>query len=147
MRILKAFNEYLKEGIAKKVTADYERAKNLQAESGRKNKSLKERIEKIGVKNENANDYVECCYDIIMYLLRAKMYIDGYTTGGKGAHEAEVAYMRMLGFDEKDVRLMDELRYFRNGIMYYGSAMDKEYAEKVIAFTKRLVPKLDRILK
>ena len=47
-----------------------------------------------------------------MELIRAKVLIDGYATA---SHEAEVSYMRNLGFSEHDVRFMDELRYHRNG--------------------------------
>lgn len=147
MRTLKIFKEYESEGIAKKVTPDNERARNLISESDRKKISLNEQIEKIGIKDENANDYIENCYDIIIYLLRAKMYQDGYTTSGQGAHEAEVAYMRILKIPEKEVQFMNQLRYYRNGILYYGTRMDKEYAEKVIEYTNKIIPKIKKTLK
>lgn len=53
-------------------------------------------------------------------------------------HEAEVAYLRVIEFDEKDVQFADQMRYFRNGMLYYGTLLDKEYAEKIIEFTKRI---------
>jgi len=146
MKGLKFFEEYIKEGIAKQIKVDKERAKSLIAESERKIISLKEREEKLGVKDENANDYVEYCYDIIMHLIRAKLYFAGYSTRGQGAHEAEVAYLRTLGFTEKEVQFADQMRYFRNGILYYGTSLDKEYAEKVIIFTKNLYPKLKQLV-
>lgn len=146
MRVLKQFEEYIQEKIAKRVTKNNERAKSLASESERKLLSLHERLEKIGIKNENANDYVEYCYDIIMHLIRAKLYIDGYSTSGRGAHEAEVAYLRILKFAEEDVQFGDEMRYFRNGILYYGTTLDKEYAEKVVAFTKRIYQQLKEIV-
>jgi hypothetical protein len=146
MRILKSFQDCLNEGIAKKITQDNERAKNLAKESQRKNNSLKEQIEKIGIKEENANDYVEYCYDIIIYLIRAKMYKDGYNANGQGAHEAEVSYLRVLKVDEKEVQFMNELRYYRNGILYYGTRMDKEYAMKVIDYSKKILPKLKEMI-
>ena len=115
-------------------------------ESERKMLSLKERLEKLGIKNENANDYIEYCYDIIMHLVRAKMYLDGYYSSGQGAHEAEVSYLKVLGFDEKEVQFADQMRYFRNGILYYGTTLDDEYAKKVIEFTKKIYPKLKMII-
>ncbi len=142
MRILKQFNEYIKEGKARKNTPDNERAKNLIIESKRKQASMKEQIEKIGVKDDNANDYVEYCYDIILYLIRAKMYKQGYSASGEGAHEAEVSFMRTLNIEEKDVQFMNQLRYYRNGILYYGTVMDKEYAEKTIQYTEKITKKL-----
>ncbi len=68
MRILKQFEEYIQEGVVRKVMINRERAKSLFIESERKMRSLKERLEKLGVKNENAGDYIEYCYDIIMHL-------------------------------------------------------------------------------
>ena len=146
MKALKHFNEFIAEGVIRKITPDKERAKSLVAESKRKIYSLQEQVEKIGIKDENSNDYVEYCYNIIMYLLRAKLYLKGYSSGGQGAHEAEVSYMGILGFDEKDVQFMDNIRYFRNGILYYGTSLDAEYAEKCIEFTKRIAAKLNKIM-
>lgn len=142
MNALRLFEEYVQEGIARKASINAERAKSLIAESERKMLSLKEWLEKIGVRNENANDYVEYCYDILLALIRARLHLDGYSTGGQGAHEAEVSYLRIMGFAEKDVRFADEMRHFRNRILYIGSFLDAEYAEKVIAFTQRIYPKL-----
>src|SRR3989338_4055105 len=132
MRSVKSFEEYIQTGVMKQVTINNERARSLSSESARKLGSLKESLEKIGIKKENANDYVEDCYDILMYLLRAKLYQEGYSSSGMGAHEAEVSYLRILGFSEKEFHFMDQLRYFRNGILYYGIPLDSEYAEKVI---------------
>ena len=81
-----------------------------------------------------------------MYLIRAKLYLKGYNASGQGAHEAEISYLKILGFAEKDIQFADQMRYFRNGILYYGTALDKEYAEKVIEFTKSISPKLKNIL-
>ena len=114
MRNLKLFEEYIREGIVKRIRANNERAKSLVIESERKMSSLKERLEKIGIKNENANDYVEYCYDLMMHTVRAKLYLEGYYASGQGAHEAEVSYLRILGFTEKEVQFADQLRYFRN---------------------------------
>ncbi len=146
MRIVKLFEEFANEGIVKTVTPNKGRARSLVAESERKMRSLQEHLAKIGVKEDNANDYVEYCYDIVMYLLRAKLYLEGYSASGTGAHEAEVAYMRTLGFDEKDVQFADQMRYFRNGILYYGTVLDKEYAEKCIEFANSMFKKLKSIL-
>ncbi len=95
-------------------------------------------IQKIKLNEVNANFFVKPGYDILMELIRAKMLLEGYTTSGFGAHEAEVSYMRVLGFDERDVQFADQLRFFRNGMLYYGPVLDREYAERVIEFTKRI---------
>lgn len=147
MRLLKLFDEYIYEGIVKKVNINKERARSLLVESERKMFSLKERLQKLGIKNENANDYVEYCYDIIMHLIRAKLYFEGYSTSGQGAHEAEVSYFRKLGFAEKEVQFADQMRYFRNGILYYGTSLDGEYARKVVDFIEKIYPKLREMVK
>ncbi len=70
------------------------------------------------------------------------MLIWGFNSSGQGAHEAEVSYLRELNFKEQDVQFADQIRYFRNGMLYYGTLLDKEYAEKVINFTRRIYSEL-----
>ncbi len=147
MRTLKLFSEYVQESIVKRIKVNKERAKSLLVESERKMASLKERLEKIGIRDENANDYVEYCYDLMMNVVRAKLYLEGYCAIGQGAHEAEVSYLRMLGFTEKEIQFADQLRYFRNGILYYGTSLDAEYAEKVLEFVNDVCPRLKQLVK
>ena len=147
MRHLKPFEDFIKDGIVKKVSINSERAKSLISESERKMRSIKMQLEKIGVIEDNANDYVEHCFDSLMNLIRAKLYLKGYAASGAGAHEAEVSYLRELGFTEKDIQFADQLRYFRNGILYYGTLLDKEYADKALEFTKKTHPQLKELLK
>ncbi|MFH1399049.1 MAG: hypothetical protein ABIG95_02975 [Candidatus Woesearchaeota archaeon] len=139
---MKSFHEYVKEGTMKRISPDIQRAKSLQLEAERKLHSLKEKIGKVGIRDDNANDYVEYCYDIIMVLIRAVLYTKGYSSGGAGAHEAEVSYLLDFGFSENEVDFADKLRYFRNGILYYGKRFDKDYALRVIAYTKRVNSKI-----
>ena len=147
MRPLKQFDDYLKEGIVKRISKDRERAKSLIKESERKMRSLKVQLEKVGIYEDNANDYVEYCYDALMNLVRAKLYFKGYAASGHGAHEAEVAYLRELGFTENDVQFANQLRFFRNGILYYGTSIDKEYAEQALKFIKKAQPKVRAAIK
>ena len=142
MRTIKSFDEFIDEGIVRKITPDNERSESLKSEADRKFGLLNENIKKNGVDNNNANDYVEYCYNIIMFLIRAEMFKSGYSSSGQGSHEAEVAFTKNLGFNDTDIRFLDQLRYFRNGILYYGKRFDKEYAEKVIEFTKITYKKL-----
>ncbi len=78
-------------------------------------------IQKIKLSDSNANSFVKSCYDILMELIRARMILEGYNASGFGAHEAEVSYMRILGFNENDVQFTDQIRFFRNGMLYYGT--------------------------
>ncbi len=73
------------------------------------------------------------------------MLLEGYNAAGQGAHEAEVSYLRVLNFKETDIQFANQLRYFRNGMLYYGTILDQEYAEKVIDFTKKNYIKIKKI--
>ncbi len=145
MKPLKTFDDYVKEGTVKKQSSDKMRARSLIAESGDSYKILLSFIEKMCLGDDNANHVIKNAYDILMELMRAKMLSDGFNTTGKGAHEAEVSYMAKIGFSSKDVDFANDLRYFRNGIMYYGKKFDKAYAEKVLEFLKRVYPLLKKM--
>jgi hypothetical protein len=145
MMPLKTFDEYVKEGTTRKQSPDKLRARFLITESKESYDVLIYFIEKIGLIDSNANYVIKNAYDIIMELIRAKMLSDGFSTTGKGAHEAEVSYMAKIGFGAKDVDFANELRYFRNGILYYGKKFDKEYATKVLAFLKRIYPSVRKM--
>ena len=146
MNRVRDFEECIMLGVVKVQKPDNSRAEFLVKASGQSYVNLMEKIDKIGIKKSNANDFVRDCYDILMEIIRAKMLLDGYNASGFGAHEAEVSYMRKLNFEEKDIQFADQIRYFRNGILYYGEILDKEYAEKVISFTKQSYIKLKSIL-
>ena len=80
--------------------------------------------------------------DIIIYLIRAKMLSKGYNASGFSAHESEVAYLKNLSFNDIEINFINQLRYFRNGIMYYGKRFDKEYAEKILNFINKIKKRL-----
>ena len=142
MRPVREFESFIREGVAVRRSPDYNRAKSLAMESEDSYRFLMDIVEKMGVKESNANNIIKDAYDVIMELVRAKMLIVGFDASGQGAHEAEVSYMRNLGFSEGDVRFADQLRYFRNGITYYGKKFDKVYAENVLKFLEKARAKL-----
>ena len=137
---IKKFNEYLVLGIVKKRTPDLERAESLINEAKKKKDFIELVILKIPEKQLSANFIVDSCYDVLIETIRAKMLINGYNTDN--SHEAEVSYLEKLDFAEADIKFMDELRYYRNGIKYYGKVMDLEYAQKVLKFMEKMSGKL-----
>ena len=147
MRIVRKFEMFISEGIVKKQFPDISRANFLSKESERSHKFLKKIITDYSPTDENANSIVRLCYDILMELIRAVMLKNGFNSSGQGAHEAEVSYLRELRFNESDVMFADQLRYFRNGIVYYGKILDAEYAKQVIDFLEKMYPELKNILK
>ena len=134
MKDLRDFEEFIKKGIIKKQSPDKSRAEFLFKEAENNYSFLLQLLEKFEITDENANSIIKSCYDILMEIIRAKMLLDGYNASGFDAHKAEVAYLRVLGFEENDVKFADKIRYYRNGMIYYGKAFDKEYAEKVLDF-------------
>lgn len=142
MRLLRPFEEFLKDGTVRKRSPDTGRARSLIEESERRSRFLGEMLDKMGLSDDNANYFIENSYDILIELLRARLLSEGFDSSGKGAHEAEVAYMKRIGFSESDVRFMNDLRYFRNGIKYYGKIFDKEYGKRVLEFLKRAYSRL-----
>lgn len=142
---MRSFHEYEKTGIVTKRTPQTARAQSLLDEASQRKQFLEDIEKNIPLTNSNANYFIENVYDILVELSRAKLIIDGYYASGKGAHEAEIAYLIILGFSEKDVRMFDKLRERRNGIKYYGEECDADYARRVIAFCKQMYPKLRKL--
>ncbi len=145
MSAVRNFEEFVKLNIVKKQSIDRSRAGFLIKESEKDFSALQVIVRKVGVNDATANTFARACYDILMELIRAKMLLEGYNASGFGAHEAEVAFLRILKFNENDVQFADQLRYFRNGMLYYGTMLDAEYTEKVLAFTNRIYPKLKQM--
>ncbi len=138
MKPLRFFSEYIADGIVKKQSPDIPRSESLVKEAEISYSVLMEHVEKLGISDRNANHIVKNSYDIIMESVRSKMLLNGFGSAGTGAHEAEVAYLRELGFNQADIEFTNQLRYFRNGITYYGKSFDAEYAKKVVEFLKRM---------
>jgi hypothetical protein len=65
------------------------------------------------------------------------MFEKGFKAIGNGAHEAEVSFVKSLNFSDHDIQFLNDLRYVRNGVIYYGKLLEKIYAEKVFNFTKK----------
>ena len=146
MRAIKQFREFIDSGVVKRQSPNILRAKSLIVEAEQDYNYLNELIKTIGIQDRNANDYVKKCYDILMEITRAKLFLGGLNASGNNAHEAEVAYWVNLNFTEYEVQFLDQMRFFRNGMLYYGTILDKEYAEKVIQFTMKNYKKLKKIV-
>lgn len=142
MKAVKEFNEFIQENIVKRQSPDTSRARFLMQEAKKSHRALQKRVEIMGIDDDSANSIVKDCYDIVMELIRSHMLMKGYNAKGQGAHSAEVSYMRVLEFKEKDVQLANTLQYHRNGMIYYGQIVDKEYAEEIFEFTTKAYNRL-----
>jgi|SRR3989344_5890389 len=145
MKQLKKFEEFLKENVVKKQFPDKFRAKDLEEDSDKLYNSLADILDKTGVNDINSSMIIKESHDVIMGLIRSRMLLRGFSASGIMSHEAEVSFLRVLGFNESEVEFANQLRYFRNGIMYYGKKFDSEYAEKVFKFMKSIIIKLKKL--
>ena len=146
MKPIKSFGDFIREGVVRKQTSDIPRARFLIREVEKSYRFVDRVVGDMGIDDGNANAVVKLCYDIITEIIRAKMLLEGFNASGQGAHEAEVSYMREIGLNENSVQFANQLRYFRNGMLYYGKILDMEYAEKVMQFTKDMYPKLMKLI-
>jgi len=136
------FEEYLKRGTIKRSSEEKPRAKYLISESQKTFNGLQKRLKIIGIDEDNANSIIKDCYDVLMELIRARLSFDGYKSSGLFAHEAEISYLRKMGFSENEISFLNDVRFFRNSITYYGKILTADYAEKVAEFTQKIYPKL-----
>ncbi len=142
---MKKFEEFIQEGTIKKQSPNKSRALSIVKEVEEKKAFLELSLKSISKDKMNSNFVVDYCYDILMEITRAKMFLDGYNAGN--SHQAEVSYLKFLGFSEAEITFMDELRYYRNGMKYYGTRLEKDYAEKVLNFMNYKYPKLKALIK
>lgn len=147
MNLPKDFEEYVRRGIIKKCSVNKSRAEFLIDESEKALRGLNKRVNIMKIDEDNVNSIVKDCYDIIMELIRAKLLLTGYCSGGQFAHEAEVSYLRKCGFSENEVSFINDLRYFRNSATYYGKLLSVEYGKQVVEFTRKIYPKLKELVK
>lgn len=147
MTLPREFDDYLKQGIINKCSINKPRAEFLINETEKTFRGLNKRLDAIGIDEDNANSIVKDCYDIIMEVIRAKLLLTGYCSAGKFAHEAEVSYLKKCGFSDNDISFINDLRYFRNSVTYYGKILSVEYAKQVVEFTKKIHPKLKKLVK
>lgn len=70
------------------------------------------------------------------------MFLKGFSS--PTSHEAEVSYSRKLGLAEPQVIFLNELRYYRSQIRYYGKSVNREYARKSRTFMEGAYPNLKR---
>jgi hypothetical protein len=95
--------------------------------------------------------FIEEYYEIVKELLTTIMYLDGYKTL---SHKALIEYFASKYnniLDSNKLRLLDQLRKLRNGIMYYGEKISRDFLinnEKEITQTIRILFKfLEKRLK
>lgn len=119
-----------------KITKDPERAKDLLI-------MAKERLNLIKIiPKEVTYKIIEEYYEIIVELITAIMYSEGYKTLD---HKSLIEFISK-DLEESETQLIDILRKNRHGIVYYGKKINKEFLINNEGEIKKLINKLILIL-
>jgi len=139
---MKPFSYFVSKGIVKKQSPNKPRAISLLEEAETKHAFIETALTSIAQEKMSPNFIVDYSYDVLMELIRAALFNKGYNAGN--SHEAEVSYAPILGLSPSNAEFLDELRYYRNGIKYYGAMHTKDYAHKVLTFMRTHYPFLKK---
>ena len=121
---MKDFEFYVTNKLIRKQLSDINLAKATAKDSVERLKLSKD------IKDTQKPKYaLENAYESIRELIDAILYLDGYKSY---THEGSIAYLKIIGFSEKEIMDIDRLRVLRNKIKYYGENVSKEDAEKAI---------------
>ena len=122
-----------------RISKDRARARDLL-------EMAKERIEIIDLlPKDKIFKLIEEYYEIIKELLTAVMYSDGYKTL---SHIMLIEYFSS-NYNEltrEEIKLIDVLRKFRNGIMYYGEKVSETFLVNNEVDIKKIIKKLLRLV-
>ncbi len=130
MKPLRDFKEYVRSRVVETRPTNTERVHSLEAESAHRAAYVDSVCKNLGINESTANYIIESCYDTLIALARARLIEANYYARGEGAHEAEVAFLRTIDVPESDINFLNELRYRRNRILYYGDRYDTVYAHQ-----------------
>lgn len=123
-----------------KISKDKDRAEDLLIMAG-------ERLEMINFfPKDRSYKIIEEYYEIIKELLTALMYLDGYKTL---SHKKLIDYFvdNYKDLDDSQLRLTNNLRKFRNDIVYYGKKISKDFLVNNEDDIKKIISILIKLVK
>ena len=123
-----------------KISKDFERAKDLF-------KISKERLEIIKIlPKDKPYKILEEYYEIILGLTTSLMYLDGYKTL---SHISAIEYLskNYKIFSANQIKIIDNIRKLRHGIIYYGKKIKQEYLINNEQEIKLIINKLFNLVK
>lgn len=119
------FDAYVGRGHVQKRDADPSMARNLYRRAQRKFRNM----ERLGIREGTATDYLENVYEAAKMLVQAFMALSGYSPY---SHEAIVAYaIDHLDVDGATANRFDKYRKLRNDVAYRGDVATEREAEEV----------------
>lgn len=120
-----SFEEYIERGKVRKESIDPSQAGSLLKRS----KSKFETMEKLGVTEDTATDYLENVYESCKMLVQSLMAAEGFKPY---SHEAVIAYaIDELDLDMINTNTLNRYRKLRNDISYRGEIATKNEAKNI----------------
>lgn len=133
---MRTFEDFVKSGDIRKKEPDFNLANALK-KSAEKNLIF---VRKLEISDENAEQIINNCYDIMRELIEVNLASEGYKSY---SHEAVIIYLKKFNnFNENEIDFLDDLRKTRNRIKYYGKESNKEEAQIVLNFMDKTLPKI-----
>ena len=123
---MREFEFYLNENKVKSCQKDYMLAKSLVYDA----KSRFELVSKLD-KSIYSKILFENVYDALRDILDAILCVKGFKSY---SHEASIAYLNNLNFEDSVLQKLDNFRYKRNSSKYYGKDVSREDVEEIISF-------------
>lgn len=118
-----------------KISADRRRAKELiEMAEERLNVVVKTIPESVPYK------FLEEYYEIVVQLITSIMYSEGYKTL---SHVSLIKFISEYGFSSEETRMLDKMRKYRHGTVYYG---DKNGGNFYINHEEKIKRIVDRLL-
>jgi hypothetical protein len=139
-----SFKEYIERGKVREENPDPSQASSLLKRS----ESKFETMEKLGISEETATDYLENIYESCKMLIQSLMAAEGLKPY---SHEAVIAYaIDRLELDMVNSNTLNRYRKLRNDISYRGEIATMNEAENIKELYQELKlelePKIEREL-
>lgn len=132
-----SFEEYIERGKVREGKRDPSQAKNLLKRSA----SKFETMEKLGISEDTATDYLENVYESCKMLVQSLMSAEGFKPY---SHEAVIAYaIDELDLDMVNSNTLNRYRKLRNDISYKGEIATEDEAEDIKKLYQELKTKLE----
>ena len=119
------FKDYIERGKVRSKSSDPSQARSLLKRSA----SKFETMEKLGISEDTATDYLENVYESCKMLIQSLMAVEGFKPY---SHEAVIAYaIDELDLDMVNSNTLNRYRKLRNDISYRGEIATVKEAENI----------------
>lgn len=140
--MVNSFENYLKQGKAKRKTPDFEEAKSLlkKAENRLQYTKAKE------INEKNSQFVLEDAYEAIRESAQALMSIKGFKPY---SHEATISFVREfygINFNDEEIHKFDRFRQLRNSSVYTAAEVPIEDAKNSVIFAELFLNKAKFLL-